>query len=133
MSKTVTVSFPGRKKVDAHIDGFTVKTDQKVISGGEGTAPQPFDLFFVSLATCAGIYALEFCLNRDIPTDGLDLQLQADRSEGSKLFDQMAISMTLPEDFPPKYRDAIIRAVNLCTVKKYIVEKVNFNVYINNS
>ena len=130
MSKVVTVSFPGRKKVDAHIDGFSVKTDQKVVNGGEGTAPQPFDMFFVSLATCAGIYALEFCLSRDISTEGLDVQLLADRSEGSKLFDQMAISLTLPKDFPPKYRDAIIRAVDLCTVKRHILGKLDFNVYI---
>lgn len=128
MSIIVDVSYPGGKKVDAHIDGFTVHTDQLVKDGGEGSAPQPFDLFFVSLATCAGIYALEFCLSRKIKTEGLAVKLEADKREGSKIFDQIIIALTLPEEFPEKYRDAIVRSVNLCTVKKHIQGELQFTI-----
>lgn len=73
------MSFPGGKRVDAAFDGFTVQTDQLPQNGGEGTAPQPFDLFFVSLATCAGISALDYCQERGLPTGGLDVTLVARR------------------------------------------------------
>ena len=53
---TMIVTFPGGKRVDAEYGGFTVRTDQPPQSGGEGSAPQPFDLFLASIATCAGIY-----------------------------------------------------------------------------
>lgn len=59
--KDSTLSFPGGKRVDSHYDGRTVRTDQSVKNGGEGSAPELFDLFFVSMATCVGIYVLEFC------------------------------------------------------------------------
>ncbi len=130
MNITVDVSFPGGKKVDAHIKGFTVHTDQDKESGGEAGAPEPFDLFFVSIATCAGIYALEFCRSRKINTQGLDLRLHADKNESRNLFDLITIDLTLPDGFPGKYRDAIIRAVNLCTVKKHIENEVAFNTRI---
>jgi putative redox protein len=130
MSITVEVSFPGGKKVDGHINGFTVHTDQNVESGGEGSAPEPFDLFFVSLATCAGIYAVEFCRSRDIKTEGLDMRLHADKSDSSNLFDRISLFLTLPEGFPEKYRGAIVRAVNLCTVKRYIRGEVKFDTRI---
>ncbi len=130
MSFDIDVGFPGGKKVDAQLNGFTVHTDQRVKDGGEGSAPQPFDLFFVSLATCAGIYALEFCLSRNICTEGLAVKLHADKSGLSKLFDAITISLTLPGQFPEKYRDAIVRTVNLCTVKKHIQGDLNFNIEV---
>lgn len=130
MSFDIGVSFPGGKKVDAYYNGFTVRTDQEVEYGGEGSAPEPFDLFFVSLATCAGFYALQFCVSREIKTDGLDMRLLADKSGSSGLFDRISLLLTLPEGFPEKYRDAIVRAVNLCTVKKYIRSEVTFDTRI---
>ena len=64
MSSEMTVSFPGGKRVTAHYDGFDIATDQGVDSGGTGTAPEPYDLFLASLATCAGYYVLKFCSSR---------------------------------------------------------------------
>ena len=64
MSSEMTVDFPGGKKVTAHYDDFEMATDQGVDSGGEGTAPEPFDFFLASLATCAGYYVLKFCEGR---------------------------------------------------------------------
>ncbi|MBW2050564.1 MAG: osmotically inducible protein OsmC, partial [Deltaproteobacteria bacterium] len=51
----VEVSFPGGKRVDAQIGGFTIKTDQSRDNGGDESAPEPFQLFLASIATCAGI------------------------------------------------------------------------------
>ena len=38
---TMTVRFPGGKRVDAEYGGFTIRTDQPPQGGGEGTAPPP--------------------------------------------------------------------------------------------
>ena len=126
--KKIEVTFPGGKRVDAHYDGRTVRTDQSVKNGGEGSAPEPFDLFFVSMATCVGIYALEFCTTRDLNTEGLEVHLEADRDEERKLFSPIRILLTLPREFPDKYQSAILRAANLCTVKKHIVDPPVFEV-----
>ena len=48
------IVFSGGKRVNANFDGFTVRTDQSISGGGEGSAPEPFDLFFASM----GGYAL---------------------------------------------------------------------------
>ena len=62
----VKVSFPDGKKIDATIGEFTINTDQKKENGGDESAPEPFQLFLASIATCAGIYALNFCQARHI-------------------------------------------------------------------
>ena len=61
MEKKIEVTFPGGMQVDAQVEGIIVKTDQAVKNGGDGSAPEPFQLFLASIATCAGVYALDFC------------------------------------------------------------------------
>ncbi|HSO23567.1 MAG TPA: hypothetical protein VLT81_11690, partial [Chondromyces sp.] len=60
----MTVRFPGGARVEADYNGFEIATDQARDSGGEASAPEPFDLFLASIATCAGIYVLRFCQKR---------------------------------------------------------------------
>ena len=56
----IKITFPGGKKVNAEMGSRIIPTDQPVSSGGEGSAPTPFDYFLSSLGTCAGIYVLSF-------------------------------------------------------------------------
>jgi uncharacterized OsmC-like protein len=128
--KKIDVTFPGGKKVDAHYDGRTVHTDQSVRNGGEGSAPEPFDLFFVSLATCVGIYALEFCAARELETEGLGVSLTAERHPEEKRYAKVTIELSPPAGFPDKYRSALRRAADLCTVKKHILTPPTFEVIL---
>ena len=76
MSELLEISFPGGKRVDVQVGGFDIGTDQSVKNGGEASAPAPFTLFLASLASCSGIYALNFCQTRKLPTDGLSLTME---------------------------------------------------------
>jgi ribosomal protein S12 methylthiotransferase accessory factor len=116
----IEMEFPGGVAVDARFDGQLVRTDQLAPQGG-GTAPSPFDLFLVSLGTCAGFYALRFCQERGIATAGLGVSLETTQDPESKRLSLVAITLTLPADFPEKYRTAIVRAVDQCSVKKAIL------------
>ena len=120
MAKIIEVSFPGGKRVDAKIGDTVIKTDQSVKNGGDASAAEPFQLFLASIATCAGIYALEFCLARKLSLKGLSLKMICDRDPELKLYTRMTIELQLPEDFPEKMEKAIVRSMNLCSVKKHI-------------
>ncbi len=115
------VRFPGGVAVEAIHAGMTIRTDQPVAAGGAGSAPSPFDLFLVSLSTCAGFYALRFCQERGLPTEGLGVTMDWERSPETKLISKVRISVKLPEGFPEKYRAAILRATDQCAVKKHLV------------
>lgn len=124
MSK-VTISFPGGVMVDGTFKGHTVRTDQPGSAGGGDSAMSPFDLFLTSIATCMGFYALRFCQERSLSTEGLDLTLEPVRDE-SKRLSLIRVALTLPPGFPEKYRPAIERAVDHCAVKKVILEPPQF-------
>ena len=120
------ISFPGGKKVDAFFQGFTIKTDQSEKDGGEGSAPTPSFLFLASLGTCAGIFALNFCQKRKIDTQKLKLVLDFKTNEKSHMVEKIRVTLTLPPDFPEKYIPAIVKAVDLCYVKKHLHEPPEF-------
>ncbi|MBW1817842.1 MAG: OsmC family protein [Deltaproteobacteria bacterium] len=122
------VGFPGGKKVDAKGGPYHIETDQAVAAGGEASAPEPFVLFLGSIATCAGIYALDFCNARKIDIDGMSLSMTCEWNEENKRYDKFAIDLKLPAGFPDKYTNAIIRAMDLCGVKKHIIDPPAFEV-----
>jgi ribosomal protein S12 methylthiotransferase accessory factor len=126
---TMTVSFPGGKRVDADYGGFTIRTDQPPKAGGEGSAPQPFDLFLASIATCAGIYVKGYCDARGIPTAGLGLQMQIERDEVQHRVARLVLEITLPDGFPEKHREGLIRAADHCAVKKHILNPPAFEIH----
>ena len=125
----IRITFPGGKKVNAEMEGLIIPTDQPVEKGGDGTAPSPFIYFLSSLGTCAGIYVLTFCQERNIDTTGLSLTQQMEFSTdtaGKKKLSRVSMNIQLPPGFPEKYRNAIVKTAELCTVKKAIMEPPEF-------
>ena len=120
------ISFPGGKKVDAIFKGFTIKTDQIEKDDGEGSAPTPTFLFLASLGTCAGIYALNFCENRKIDTEKLKLTLEFESDQKTHMIKKVNMRLTLPPNFPEKYIPAIVKAMDLCYVKKHLHASLEF-------
>jgi putative redox protein len=124
------VVFGDHYKIDVAYKGFSVKTDQPVRDGGDGTAPSPFDYFLVSLAACAGYYALAFCKERQISTEGLGVTMTTLRGEASKMIDKITVAVDLPRGFPEKYRLALTKAVDHCTVKAHIQRAPQFEIVV---
>ena len=125
---SMLVTFPGGKRVNASYDGFEIATDQCVESGGEGSAPEPFDYFLASLATCAGIYVLGFCQQRGIPTDGIQIVQRVKSNPFTHMVDQIDLEIQVPNNFPDKYRDSLIRSAELCAVKKHLENPPAFEI-----
>ncbi|MEY6433072.1 OsmC family protein [Thioalkalicoccus limnaeus] len=126
LTERIEIGFPGGQRVDAELRGFRIQTDQLVEHGGTNAAPQPFDLFLASIATCAGIFALKFCQARNLPTEGLHLRMDWQGHKTDPAAAQAVLRLTLPEGFPDKYRDGIVKAMNQCAVKRTIEQPPRF-------
>jgi putative redox protein len=113
------IDFPGGARVDAHFAGFVVPTDQPPTGGGEGSAPTPLATFLSTIGTCAGIYVLGFCRQRGISTDGIRLVQRMAVDPATRLVSDVQVTIELPETFPAKYADAVVRSAEQCAVKKH--------------
>jgi putative redox protein len=122
------IYFPGGKRVFADYGGFTIETDQPARSGGNDSAPAPFDLFLASIGTCAGVYALSFMQQRGVDPEGAKLTMRTHFDSAVGLIDKVELELKTPPGFPEKYRDAIVNAMNLCAVKKHLQQPPAFSI-----
>lgn len=111
----MTFTLPGGARVDAHIGPYVVPTDQPP----GGMAPSPFMLFLASIGACAAYYVSTFCQQRGIATDGVRL-VQHTEPGPAGLVRSIRLGIELPEHFPQRYREAVVRAAEQCTVKKHL-------------
>jgi ribosomal protein S12 methylthiotransferase accessory factor len=123
------IDFPGGDRVDAHFGPYTVMTDQPSPNGEPGSSPTPFSLFLASIATCAGIYVLGFCKQRNLPTEGIRLVQHIHRNPLTGMTDAVDIEIQVPAGFPEKYLPSLVRSAELCAVKKHIETPPAFKVY----
>lgn len=130
--KVINVEFGDNMQITAHMDDVSIPTDQSVKEGGDGTAANPFQLFLASLATCAGVYAKRFCEARKLDTTGMALSVRCDFAEKEFRVENITYDLTLPQGFPAKYNSAIHRAIDLCTVKKHVINAPKFSIEMTN-
>jgi putative redox protein len=114
------IVFSGKMKVDALLGNFVIKTDQPSSQGGDASAPQPFDLFLASLGTCTGVYVLSFCNARHIPTEDITLHFKTVRDKETHLITNIDMSIKVPNTFPEKYHQAMVKSAGKCAVKRLL-------------
>ena len=120
----IIIDFPGGSRVDAHFGKFTIPTDQPPTA----SAPTPFEVFLVSIGTCAGIYVLGFCQQHGLPTEGIRIVQRIHSDPMTGMVDQIDLEILIPSNFPEKYRDSLIRSAELCKVKKHLEKPPKFQI-----
>ena len=118
------IDFPGGSRVDAHFRGHTIATDQPPAD----SAPMPFEVFLASIGTCAGIYVLGFCRQRNLPTEGIRIVQRNHANTTNGMVDEIELEIQVPPTFPAQYYDALVRSAELCKVKKTLENPPTFNV-----
>jgi len=116
------IRFPGGVVVEAHFAGHAVRTDQPQSDGGTDAAPSPFDLFLASIGTCIGFYAVQFCRARRIDTEGMSIRVASERDAETKMVRRMQLDIEPPAGLPERYRAALLRAADHCTVKRHLAD-----------
>jgi len=120
----ILIDFPGGSRVDAHFENFTIPTDQPPVA----SAPTPFAVFLSSIGTCAGIYVLGFCQQRNLPIDGIYIVQRVHSNPFNGMVEEIDLEIQIPSTFPEKYRDALSHSAELCKVKKHLEHPPQFNI-----
>ncbi len=107
-----------------HLDGvrFTVETrghqiivDQPRDNRGGDTGMTPPELLLASLGSCAAYYALEYLRTRQLPSDGVTVEVEAEKAKAPARLGRFVIRVTVPE-LDQRHQEGIQRAIRSCIV-----------------
>jgi len=114
--RPITVTWDGGVRFTADIRGHKVSVDQPPQGGGQDTAPMPLELLPASLGTCVALYVNRFLLTRGLDATGMRVEVATQAASDPHRIARFDVAVTVPGGVPEKYRDALRRAAEGCTV-----------------
>lgn len=110
------VTHEGGLKFVAQLREHRLTTDQPVAAGGANSAPTPLELIGAALGSCIALALAHFCNARAIPTAGLRVEVTQQTAKAPYRVGSYQVSVTLPDAFPPAYRETADRVARTCAV-----------------
>lgn len=111
-----TINSAGGVASRATLGAHELVFDQpSTVPGGTDRGPSPLDVMAVSVGACAHYYSAAFLVGRQIPTEGLAVEVEAEKSrEPVARLAKFVIHVKLPPGVPTQYLPAIERAIRHC-------------------
>ena len=128
--KTVaaTIEPDGRYRIEVGRHSFLSAVP--VDDGGCDSAPTPAELLPAALAGCVAHSVAAFLLFRDLPTEGVEVAVDAGLAMDPPRVDRFDVRLRLPRNVPQKYRKAIERAADICLVRHTLADPPAFNLTV---
>jgi putative redox protein len=114
--RPITVTWDGGARFTADIRGHKVTVDQPPKGGGDDSAPMPLELLPTALGTCVALYVERFLTTRSLDATGLTVEVTALGAANPHRIGRFEVAVHVPTPVPEKYRDALVRAAESCTV-----------------
>ena len=114
--KPVTVTWDGGARFTADVRGHKVHVDQPPQAGGEDSAPTPLELVPASLGTCVAYFVQRFLSTRGLSSEGLTVTVGSLDAPNPHRIGAFEVDVQIPGGVPEKYKDAVLRAAETCTV-----------------
>jgi ribosomal protein S12 methylthiotransferase accessory factor len=112
----IVVSWDGGVRFTADIRGHGVTVDQPARGGGTDSAPMPVELLPAALGTCVALYVQQFLVTRGLDPAGMTVEVNTVGAANPNRIGRFDVQVKIPGGVPEKYRDAVRRAAEGCTV-----------------
>ena len=128
--KPIVVTWDGGMRFSANVRGHTVHVDQPKVAGGEDTAPGPLELVPVSLGTCVAFFVQQFLAARGLDPSGLTVNVTATGAPNPHRLGRFEVAVAVPGGVPERYREAVKRAAETCTVHHTLTHRPEIEVVV---
>lgn len=116
MRPLVNVTWDGGVRFTADIRGHKVHVDQPRQGGGEDSAPGPLELVPAALGTCVAYFVQQFLVTRGVDPTGLEVAVGVAGAPNPHRIGRFDVRVRVPAGMPERYREAVVRAAETCTV-----------------
>ena len=99
-----------------NMQGHKIIIDLKKKDDGFEEGQIPTEVLASALGACVGSTVRVFCLRHAIPFDGLTIRVDFEKVENPSRLAKIDVELAFPGEFDEKYRRALIRAAEQCTI-----------------
>jgi ribosomal protein S12 methylthiotransferase accessory factor len=128
--KPITVTWDGGLHFTADIRGHKLAVDQPPQGGGQDAAPMPLELVPAALGTCVALFVQQFLVTRGLDATGMQVQVYTASASDPHRIGQFEVTVAVPNGIPEKYRAALLRVAESCTVHHTLTHKPDISVEI---
>src|SRR5262249_48814709 len=111
----ITIRHLGDVQFEAEARGHRVLCDQPAENHGSDQGMTPPEFLLASLGTCAGFYAAQYLKTRSLPTAGLEVRVEAEKTLRPARLSTFRIEVTVPE-LSEEHEAGLLRAVDTCLI-----------------
>ena len=105
-----------------HIGRNSLVSDLSVEEGGDGSGPNPHDLYDAALGACKALTVLWYAKRKNIPVEGIEVSVERDASQERAGIYRLSAALTLTGDLSAAQREELLRAAQKCPVHKLMTE-----------
>lgn len=125
----IVVTHEGGLSFSADIRGHRIRVDQPSPKGGD-TAPMPIELLGAALGTCVALYVQQFLQARDLPFQGMRVEVEQTGASNPKRVGSFRVRVALPAALPPQYGELLERVARSCPAHNTLVHGADVDVEI---
>lgn len=109
----MVVTHLGGARFSARIRSHELIVDQPQ-PAGDDSAPMPIELLGASLGTCVALYVQQFLAARQLPFEGMRVEVETRGAANPGRIGEFAVRVLLAEPVPPHYAEMLERVARSC-------------------
>ena len=115
------VEYKGGWEFRADSRSHSIIIDLPAQMKGEDKGMTPPELFIASLASCVGVYVVDYCKAQNISTDGLKVVANYEDVEGGPArIGKISLEIVMPGGVPQEHRNPLMKMAAQCKVHNTI-------------
>ena len=116
MSGVIRVDHKEGDLFEIRVRDHLLHVDQPTEAGGSDAAPNPTELFVVSLAACVAFYVRRFLTRHNLPTEGLSVVATYAMADRPARVSEINVSIDVPKEVPDGQRSRLLAVASHCTI-----------------
>lgn len=126
----IVVTHDGGVRFAAQIRSHRIVVDQPIRGGGADSGPSPIELLGTALGTCVALYVQQFLHARELPYDGLRVEVEQHGAVNPGRIGRFVVRVLLSTELPEHYAAMLERVAQSCPAHNTLVHGAEVKVLV---
>jgi putative redox protein len=107
---------------EIHIGASILTTDVDAVEGGEGSGPNPHDLYDSALGACIALTVLWYSKHKHIPVEGIEVSVDRYATQERAGIYRLTTALAVSGDLSATQREELLRVARQCPIHRLMTE-----------